>query len=559
MEKDRDRRYGSPSELAEDLKRHLSHEPVVASPPSTAYRVRKFVRRHRVGVFASCLIAMALACGAVGLTVGMVKARNSAEAASDAAQQAQAVNDFMGEILTSVKPELDGADVRLFEVMDKASNTASQRFANHPLLEAQVRDLLGGVYSDLSMAGRAKVEFQRAMDVWQAHFGPDDPRTLTSERRYIGSAINNEQITEIESRLPALIERMQRNFGPDDPSTLDVRRSMAIATMLRGRTDEAEKMLLELRARIRANHDDDSQQISILRNLIRVNRIRAYGADYNIRAELAAQIDSMARELVDRAIRAHGSASLIALDARIKLAENLAGQHEYDAAMQLSREVLEIASDRLGTCHHLRLQAFNVLADASHRAGESTVAADLMLAIITCHRQAGRTMALVGTIHDSLPVFDRGDRWVEGESLAREYVENLVAMGGGHGDMTFDGEVWIVRFISLQGRLDEAEAMFQSLILRAETADLIASIRSRLHLFHGSNLRRLGSFDESELEIHRAADLMDDFRMGTRNITPDDILLEFISLYSIWGKPELADEYERMRKETLANLPMDPS
>jgi hypothetical protein len=52
---------------------------------------------------------------------------------------------------------------------------------------------------------------------------------------------------------------------------------------------------------------------------------------------------------------------------------------------------------------------------------------------------------------------------------------------------------------------------------------------------------------------------MDDFRMGTRNITPDDILLEFISLYSIWGKPELADEYERMRGETLANLPMDPS
>ena len=52
LEKDRTRRYGSPSELAADIGRYLSHEPVLASPPSTAYRARKFVRRHRFGVLA---------------------------------------------------------------------------------------------------------------------------------------------------------------------------------------------------------------------------------------------------------------------------------------------------------------------------------------------------------------------------------------------------------------------------------------------------------------------------------------------------------------------------
>jgi serine/threonine protein kinase len=50
LEKDRAKRYGSAGELAADIERHLNDEPVLASPPSIAYRARKFVKRHRLGV-----------------------------------------------------------------------------------------------------------------------------------------------------------------------------------------------------------------------------------------------------------------------------------------------------------------------------------------------------------------------------------------------------------------------------------------------------------------------------------------------------------------------------
>ncbi len=50
LEKDRTRRYGSPAELAADIDRYLHHQPIVARPPSTVYKAKKFVRRHRVGV-----------------------------------------------------------------------------------------------------------------------------------------------------------------------------------------------------------------------------------------------------------------------------------------------------------------------------------------------------------------------------------------------------------------------------------------------------------------------------------------------------------------------------
>ena len=68
LEKDRTRRYGSPSELAADIERYLHHEPVLARPPSTVYRARKYVRRHRVGVGVARPIAVLL--GAFAVTHG---------------------------------------------------------------------------------------------------------------------------------------------------------------------------------------------------------------------------------------------------------------------------------------------------------------------------------------------------------------------------------------------------------------------------------------------------------------------------------------------------------
>jgi eukaryotic-like serine/threonine-protein kinase len=56
LEKDRTRRYETANALSADVQRYLSDEPVMARPPSTAYRLSKFVRRHRVGFTAGATI-----------------------------------------------------------------------------------------------------------------------------------------------------------------------------------------------------------------------------------------------------------------------------------------------------------------------------------------------------------------------------------------------------------------------------------------------------------------------------------------------------------------------
>jgi len=63
LEKDRQRRYDTANGLAMDLTRHLKNEPVLARPPSTAYRVRKAIRRNRIAFAAAGAILLALLAG----------------------------------------------------------------------------------------------------------------------------------------------------------------------------------------------------------------------------------------------------------------------------------------------------------------------------------------------------------------------------------------------------------------------------------------------------------------------------------------------------------------
>jgi formylglycine-generating enzyme required for sulfatase activity len=78
LEKDPARRYSSASALADDVRRHLAHEPVLAGRPGALYRMGKFVRRNRVGVAAAVVVVGMALAGAYGIVSGRLAARASA-------------------------------------------------------------------------------------------------------------------------------------------------------------------------------------------------------------------------------------------------------------------------------------------------------------------------------------------------------------------------------------------------------------------------------------------------------------------------------------------------
>jgi tetratricopeptide (TPR) repeat protein len=92
LEKDRTRRYAAVSELSSDILRHLRNEPVLAGPPSTRYRVGKFVRRHRVQVAWAAALLVVLVAGLITSTAALihsVQQRRAAERSRDAERLAR--------------------------------------------------------------------------------------------------------------------------------------------------------------------------------------------------------------------------------------------------------------------------------------------------------------------------------------------------------------------------------------------------------------------------------------------------------------------------------------
>ncbi len=89
LEKDRTRRYETANGFAADIRRHLSNEPVIARPPSAAYRFEKVVRRNRLAFAALAAVGIALLLGASLAIVGWQQARFERDKALAARSEAE--------------------------------------------------------------------------------------------------------------------------------------------------------------------------------------------------------------------------------------------------------------------------------------------------------------------------------------------------------------------------------------------------------------------------------------------------------------------------------------
>jgi len=152
LEKDRGRRYETANGLARDIQRYLADEVVEARPPSTAYRLRKFVRRHKGQVFAASLVLLSLVAGVVASTYFAIRAGEEAQAARRAEGEAkQAEAHAESEAQAARKAEGEANDQR-----GRAENARTDAENNRNLLRVerdQGRQKL--YYAEMPRAGLA--------------------------------------------------------------------------------------------------------------------------------------------------------------------------------------------------------------------------------------------------------------------------------------------------------------------------------------------------------------------------------------------------------------------
>jgi non-specific serine/threonine protein kinase/serine/threonine-protein kinase len=451
LEKDRDRRYGSPSELADDIRRYLNHEPVMARPTSTRYRLRKYVRRHRVAVGVAAGLIVLLSAFSVVQAVQLRRITQERDRANRERDRATRITDFMTSMFKVSDPsEARGNSVTAREILDKASDQMRAGLAKDPEVQSQSMQVMARTYANLGLYSRAHEIGQRSLDVRLSTLGPDDPRTLESMDQ-VGDIVEREgHYAEAEKIERQVVAAARRNPGPEDPITLDAMDHLANTLIDEGSYDEAEKLDREVIAvRTRKNESEDPATLRAMSNL--------------------------------------GTA--------------LGGEGRYAEAEQNDRQLLEVSKRVLGPDHPRTLGAMGNLAVAIERQGRYADAEQLFREVLAISQRVNGpdhpdTVVALATLAEDLT---NQNRFPEAEKLYKEAVERSSRnVGPEHPDtLTYMGAY--AELISKEGRYAEAEKIQRkqvAAVLRAEGPDSpdLASSETSLAV----TLNKEGHYAEAE-------------------------------------------------------------
>ena len=186
LEKDRTRRYQTANALAADVRRHLSHEPVSAGPPSTVYRRRSSCggtgSAWRGGDARLLLVAFG----------GRWRCRRNESPANAIARIVrrrgpmkklrQPLGDGVHDRpVQGIRPERgSGNTITAREVLDRGLADIDTRLTDEPAIQARLMTTMGRVYSELALNQRAEQLHRRALALRTQLWGACDPETLQS-------------------------------------------------------------------------------------------------------------------------------------------------------------------------------------------------------------------------------------------------------------------------------------------------------------------------------------------------------------------------------------------
>jgi serine/threonine protein kinase len=263
LEKDRTRRYETANELAMDIERHLGDEPVVAGPPSTVYRARKFVRRNRPLVIGVSAVLIVLIAGVIASTMFALSAKHQA-------QISQAVTEFLtNDLLASVSPEkAKSPEVTVRYILDAASKDLGGKFGDKPFVEAPIRVTLGSTYQKLGDYKAAEPHLKRALELYRGQLGGEHLCTLAAMSHLALLYIDQSRYNEAEPMFVKALEIHRRVLGEEHPDTLNSMISLALLYNNQSRYKEAEPLLVKaLEGMRRVKGEEHPNTLAAMNNL----------------------------------------------------------------------------------------------------------------------------------------------------------------------------------------------------------------------------------------------------------------------------------------------------
>lgn len=493
LDKVRSRRYATPNDFSEDIRRYLDGDAVVARPPSAGYRFRKFVRKNKVPV---AIVAglFAVVAGAAIMIAGALANANVARARSER------ILRIVGESFKATDPNYSDAtaemsardvlknaqdsleqsdldDLGKIHLLSQLSNSFSGlgefelalRAAelSHELATATLnRDHvdaiaathnLANAYYDAGKPNESIELFEKALELRVARLGSDHPDTLVTMTGLATALYVGGQSVEAVKLYEKAIELSKRSLGAADPNTLGLMNRLAFGYTEIGKIDEAIELFRRtLEKRIATLGPEHPETFWSMEGL-------AFACAQAGRTDESIELSEKTLDLRTRRLGPRHPNTLRTMQG---LANAYRDAGRIDEAIDLHRKTLKLRIDRIGPKHVDTMWSMNNLAATYKAASRTEEAVELYEQTLQLQRSSlGEDHPATLWSMDGLGyAYEDAGRMDEAIELHRQTLELRTAKLGPDHIQTLRSIDGLATAYDHTGRTEEAIELFQQAI-----------------------------------------------------------------------------------------------
>jgi eukaryotic-like serine/threonine-protein kinase len=419
LEKDRNRRYATANGLALDIQRYLANEAVSARPPSKLYKFQKTVLRNKLLFTGVGIIAVLLVASLIVVSASLANERRSRREAEEASAKSREVTKFLEDMLQGVGPSVAlGEDTRMLRrILDQTVDRVGKEMAGQPLVEAELRNIIGALYEELGHADKGEEMVRKALEIYRIKLGSDSLE-VAATLNLLGHQFGSQgKFPEAKQAFSEALAIRQRRLGDENADTATSHSDLAVIYANEGKLAEAEAMT---------------------REALRI-RLKISGADTN---------------------------NLAVADSLRKLCIILGGQQKWAEAEATARDVLTIRRKVLAPEHPLIAAALSDLAWAVNANGKYEEAQALQVeALVMKQKLLGDTHPDVTSTLSSLGkvLENRGDL-ESADAVLKAVLSIQRKLLGEQSGATFETMSSLGRVLAAQGKPSDAEAVWRELL-----------------------------------------------------------------------------------------------
>jgi eukaryotic-like serine/threonine-protein kinase len=263
LRKDPGRRYQTPAELADDLRRYRDGRPIRARADSASYRLAKFAGRNR-GYLAAAAALVALLAG------GLARERGLRHRAELETQKAKEVGDWVVSVFDVADPlgtaRRDSGDITARALLERGTRRVDSSLAGQPEIQAQLRGVFGRAYTSLGLYPQAIALLRQSLEQHTALFGPRSLQAADDRERLGEALMNLDRYDEAEPHLRAALETRRSLLGRQSEGTAEALDRLATSYQRRTQYADAEPLFREALAIRRGLSGDTAVAVAISLN-----------------------------------------------------------------------------------------------------------------------------------------------------------------------------------------------------------------------------------------------------------------------------------------------------